>query len=92
VVDCFKFYLFQIQDDVGDVFNDPGEGGKLVLRTSNPNGSNSRSFQGRQENSAQRVANGVAIPYLKWFDGEFGVGFSSGGLIFSEALRHLETS
>src|SRR5271167_1411807 len=49
VVDRFKFYLFQILDDVCDVFNDPGEGRKLVLRTSNPNASNSRSFQGRQE-------------------------------------------
>src|SRR6266436_3146558 len=92
VVDRFKFYLLQIQDDVGYVLNDPGEGSKLVLRPSNPNGSNSSSFQRRQKNSAQRVANGVAIPCLKRFGDEFGVGFSCASLIFSEAFRHLETS
>jgi hypothetical protein len=92
VVDRFKFYLLQIQDDIGYVLNDPGEGSKLVLRPSNPNGSNSSSFQRRQKNSAQRVANGVAIPCLKRFGDEFGVGFSCACLIFSEAFRHLETS
>src|SRR6266705_710811 len=50
VVDRFKFYLLQIQDDVGYVLNDPGEGSKLVLRPSNPNGSNSSSFHRRQKN------------------------------------------
>jgi hypothetical protein len=45
VVDRFKFYLLQIQDDVGYVLNDSGEGSKLVLRSSDPNGSNCSSFQ-----------------------------------------------
>src|SRR5271165_6896890 len=92
VVDRFKFYLLQIQHDVGYVLNDPGEGSKLVLRPSDPNGSNSSSFQRRQKNSAQRVANGVPIPCLKRFGDEFGIGFSCASLIFSAAFRHLETS
>jgi hypothetical protein len=91
VVDRFKFYLLQIQDDIGYVLNDPGEGSKLVLRPSNPNGSNSSSFQRRQKNSAQRVANGTAVPCLKRFGDKFAVGFSCASLIFSEAFRHLET-
>jgi hypothetical protein len=77
VVYRFKFYLLQIQDDVGYVLNDPREGSKLVLRPSNPNGNNSSSFQRRQKNSAQRVANGVAIPCLKRFGDEFGVALAS---------------
>src|ERR1700745_249585 len=54
VVDRLKFYLLQVQDDVGYVLNDPGEGSKLVLRSSNPNESNSSSCQRRQKSSAQR--------------------------------------
>src|SRR5262249_59724214 len=34
VVDRLKFYLLQIQDDVGYVLDDPGEGSKLMLRPS----------------------------------------------------------
>ena len=92
---CYQRLLAQGWTDsghVGYVLNDPGEGSKLVLRPSNPNGSNSGSFQRRQKNSAQRVANGTAIPCLKRFGNEFGVGFSCASLIFSEAFRHLETS
>ena len=47
-----------------------------MLRAGNPNGSYRRSFQRRQKNAAQRVANGMAISGFKRFSDEFGVSFS----------------
>ena len=70
--------LFQVQNDVGDVFHDAVDGGELVHRAVDLDGGDGRAFEGGEQHAAERVADGVAVTGFKRFSDEFGVGFRGG--------------
>ena len=87
-----EFYLLKIQDNIGDVLDDTGKGGELMLRTGNAHSSDGGSFKGRKKDPTQRVANGMAVTCFEGFSDELSVGFGGDGLVSREALRHFKTS
>ena len=48
--------FLEVQDDVGDVFDDVGHRGELVQRAVDLDGGDRRALQRRQQHAAQRVA------------------------------------
>src|SRR5439155_18084319 len=59
-----------VEDDVGDVFLDPGDGGELVQGVVEAQLGDGRAGDRRQQSAAQRVAEGVAEAGLEGADDE----------------------
>jgi hypothetical protein len=57
--------MLDIQDDIGHILPDPVEGGKLVKNPFHPYGRDRRALERREEDSAQRVADGNPEPALQ---------------------------
>src|SRR5690606_2995450 len=64
--------LLEVQDDVGDVFLHPGHGRELVQHALDADAGDRRPRNGRQQGTAQRVADGVAEARLQRLDDEPG--------------------
>ena len=64
--------LLQVQDDVGDVLDDPGDGRELVQHTLDPDAGDSGTGDRGEQGTADRVADRVAEPRLERLDGEPG--------------------
>ena len=62
--------IFQVQDDVGDVLDNTGDGVELVEGVVEPHHGDGGTGHRRQQRAAQRVAEGVAETRLKWGDSE----------------------
>jgi hypothetical protein len=62
--------LLEVQDDVGDVFPDPGDRGELVQHALDPNRRDRRAGDGGQQGPPNRVADRVAEAWLQRFDRE----------------------
>jgi hypothetical protein len=56
-----------IQDDLGDILFYAGDGGELMLDTSDLDRSSRGARQRRKQNSSQRVAQGGAVSSLEGF-------------------------
>ena len=91
-VEMFEPDFFQIQDDVGHVLDDAGQGAEFVLRALDFDRGDGGAFERGKQHAAQGVAEGVAVSALKRLGGEFGVGVGGGGFILLKPGRHLETS
>ena len=70
--------FFQVQDDVGHVFNHAVEGGKFVHRAIDFDRGDGRAFERGEQHAAERVADGVAVTGFKRLSDEFGVCFRGG--------------
>src|SRR4029077_17973455 len=87
----------EVQDDVGDVFLDAGDGGELVEHTVDANAGDRRAGNRRQQRAPKRIAKGVTESGLQRLDDELGAIFGldlfgqSGSLrdqhVFSFLLR-----
>ena len=84
--------LLEVEDDVSDILDHPGQAGEFVLHAGNPDGGDGGTFQRGKEHAAQGIANGVAVAALEGFGDELGVGISGGFLVTDEAVRELESS
>src|SRR3954468_4461505 len=62
----------EVQDDVGDVFLDTGDGGELVQHTVDANAGNRRAGNRRQQRAPKRIAKGVTESGLQRLDNELG--------------------
>ena len=65
--------LFQVEDDLCNVFLDAGNGGKLVLDALNTDAGNGDARQGAQQDAAQGIAQRLAKAVLKRLDDELAV-------------------
>ena len=70
--------LFEVQHDIGDVFDNAVDGRELVHRAVHLDGADGRTFQRREQDPAQRVADRVAVAGFKRLGDELGVGFCGG--------------
>src|SRR2546423_2282853 len=86
--------LLQVEDDVGSVFNDAGDGAELVFRALDFDGRNGRAFDGAEQNAAQAVADGGAESALERLRRELtetvgqGVRIGHQAFWFLEAFKH----
>ncbi len=62
--------LLQVQDDVGDILLDPGDGGELVEDALDPDAGDGRTGNRGEQRTTQRVADRVAEARLQRLDGE----------------------
>ena len=84
-------HLFQIQDDLNDVFDDARDSGELVFNTANLHRSDGGTFQGGEEHAADGVSEGMAVTFVKRLGDELSVGLGGRGLVFDETVRHFES-
>ena len=56
-----KTDLLQLKDDVGHVLNHTGEGGEFMVDTFNAYRGDCKAFEGREQYTAQRIADGDAV-------------------------------
>ena len=71
----FEFYLLEIEDDVGHVFDHAGEGAEFVLRAVDLDRGDRGAFERREQHAAERISDGVAVAGLEGLGDEFGVCF-----------------
>ena len=88
----FELHLFQVQHNVGDVFGDAFDGGKLMHGTVHLQRGDGRALEGGQQHTAKRVTNGVAVTGFKRVGNKFRVGFSGRSFILLQPLGHFKTS
>ena len=70
-----EFHPLQIEDDIGDVFDDAGQSGEFVLRAGDFHRGDGGAFERGKQHAAKRVAHGVAVAGFKRLGDELGVGF-----------------
>jgi hypothetical protein len=92
VIVRLELNLFQIEDYIRHVFNDVGECLKFVLRTADFHRGDRRSLQRAEQDTAQRVADGVTIAGFKRFGDKLGVNRTGARIFFDERLGHFETA
>ena len=63
-----------VEDDVGDVLDDAGDGGDLVLHALDLDAGDGTAFQAGQQDAAQAVADGHAEAALERLGDELAVG------------------
>lgn len=68
-----QVYLLEVEDDVGDIFFDTGDGVKLVFNAVDAYRRNGEALQGREKHTPQRVAHSDAIAGFQGFKLEFAV-------------------
>jgi len=69
----FEDDLFEVQDDVADVFDDVGHCGELVQSAFDADGGDGRALERGKQHAAERVADGDAEAAFERFAGELGV-------------------
>jgi hypothetical protein len=85
--------LLQVQDDVGDIFDDAVHGGELVHGAVNLDGGDGGAFERAEQHAAERVADGVAVTGFKRFSDELGVGFAWQKILsFCDRFGHFKTT
>ena len=65
--------LFEVEDDLGHVFDDVADGRELVERAVDAKGRDRRALERREEDAAQRVADGDSVAALERLGGELAV-------------------
>ena len=69
--DLFESHLFEVENNVGYIFDDTGYGRELVLHTADANRCNGKAFKGVEEDTAQRVTDGNGVARLQGTEFEF---------------------
>ena len=88
----FEFYLLEVEHDIGDVFNNARQSGKLVLRAGDFYRGNGGAFERGKQNAPERISNGVTVTGLERLGGELGVSVCGCVLVFGENFRHFKTT
>ena len=70
----------------------PGQRGEFMLRAGDLYRGNGGAFERRQQHTAERISNGVAVTGLKRLGDELGVGICGCVLVFDESFRHFKTT
>ena len=83
--------LLEIKNDVGDIFHNSREGGEFVRCSSDLYRGDGGSFQRREQNAAEGVANGVSITSFKGLSHKLAESFRGSGLVFNKAAWHFES-
>jgi len=65
--------LLEVQDDVGHILDNPIDRGELMLGPGDLDRGDRRPFEGGEEHTAQRVADGVAVAGFKRLGDELGI-------------------
>src|SRR4030095_226821 len=87
-----EFYLLEVEDDVGHVFDHARKGGEFMLRARDFCCSDGSAFQRGKQDAPEGIPHGVPITGLKWLGGEFGVSICGCALVFGESFSHLKTT
>ena len=87
-----EFYLLEVEDDVGHVFDHARKGGEFMLRASDFCCSDGSAFLRGKQDAPEGIPHGVSITGLKWLGGEFGVSIGGCALVFGESFRHFKTT
>ena len=69
----FSSESLDVEDQLGNVLLNAGDGGKFMLNAVDLNGSSSHAGQGGEEHSSQAVAECVAISALKRFENKHSI-------------------
>ena len=85
-------HLLEVEDDLGDVFDDAFDRLELVLHAFDRHGGDRGAFDGAQEDAAEGVADGVTEARLEGFGEILRVGGGGGRLLLLEGLGALELS
>jgi hypothetical protein len=85
-------HLLEVEDDLGDVFDDAFDRLELVLHAFDRHRGDRGAFDGAQQDAAERVADGVTEAGLEGFGEILRVGGGRGRLLFLEGLGALELS
>ncbi len=86
--------LFEVEDDVGGVFNDARYRAEFMLDAFDAHGGNGRAFNGAQQHAPQAVADGGAEAALERLGGEHAIplgesiGIGDQTFRFLKALEH----
>ncbi len=83
--------LLQIQDDVGRVLDDAGDGRELVQHAVDLDRRDRRAFNRRQQHAPQGVADGRAESALEWLRVEAAKSIGEGLALELEPLGSLKT-
>jgi hypothetical protein len=92
VLEVLELDLLEIEDNLGDVFDDTGKRGKLVLSSGDTDGSDGGSLERGEENTSEAVAYGVTETCLERLCREFGVGVGCGIFVFYETFWDFKRS
>src|ERR1700679_297852 len=87
-----KGNLLEVQDDVGCILNDAGDGLELMQHAFNANSCYSSAFNRAQQRATQRIADGGTKAALKGLGAELAIGFGERLGIDCQALRFLKSS
>ena len=82
--------LFEVEDDVGDIFDDAWEATEFVLGAFDFDAGDGCAFEAAEEDAAEAVSDGVAVAAFEGFGDVFGVGVGGCGLLFGEAAGHFK--
>src|SRR5262249_32591568 len=81
-----------VEDDVGDVLDDAGDGGDLVLHALDLDARDGAALQAGQEDPAQAVADGDAEAALERLDGKLAVGVRQGVAVAGYAVGQFQAT
>ena len=84
--------LFQVQDDVGDVFDDAVDRLELVLHAIDLDRRDGAALDGREKDATQGITDGVTVAGLERLGDELGVGGRGALLNLSEFVGQFELS
>src|SRR5712664_3252794 len=80
-----------VQDDVGDILHDAGNGGNLMLHALNLDARDGAAFETRQQNSPQAVADGDTEAAFKRLGGKLAVGVGQRATVGGDAVGQFQT-
>jgi len=83
--------FFQVQHDVGHVFDHAGQRTKFMRGPFDFHGGDGCAFERAEQHPAQAVAEGMAVATFKRFSNKLGISIGGRLFIFLKAVRHLET-
>jgi len=88
----FEEDFFEVENDVGDIFNDAVHRGKLVHGSVDLDGADGRAFQGGKQHAPQRVSNRVSVAGFKRLGDKFRVSLRRGCVLSGQPFGHFKTS
>src|SRR5262249_27680338 len=88
----FDHQAFDVQDDVGNVLDDTGDGADFVLHALDLDAGDGTAFEGGQQDAANAVAHGDAKAALERLDSELAVGVGEGTTVADHAVGQFQTT
>ena len=85
-------HFFEVQDNVGDVFDNAGHGAEFMRCAVDADGRDRGAFERAEQHAAQRVADGLAVTGFKRLGNELGICGRGGRVFARQTLRHFKTT